>query len=224
MIRQKIRNCIKNNKRLVRWLLGKFVKLHNYSYHKITEYANYLNNNIHPKHEITNYHQFFIDRIEADDVVLDFGCGIGYLAFDMASKAKQVFGVDISSNNIKYAQEHYQRVNLKFVVADATQYNFDTKFDKIALSNVLEHIKDRVGLLQKLNNISDTILLRVPMINRDWLTVYKKNMGFEYRLDDTHYIEYTLESIQDELNQSGWGLDYYQVNWGELWAVLKAKK
>ena len=32
---------------------------------------------IHPKHRLTNYHNFFIDRINDGEVVLDVGCG-GY--------------------------------------------------------------------------------------------------------------------------------------------------
>jgi len=39
------------------------------------------------------------------------------------------------------------------------------------------------------------------MINRDWITLYKKELGVEWRLDKTHYIEYTLESFEKELEK-----------------------
>ena len=39
------------------------------------------------------------------------------------------------------------------------------------------------------------------MINRDWITLYKKELGIEWRLDKTHYIEYTLESFKEELEK-----------------------
>ena len=206
-----------------KFLLGKFIKLHNYSYHKISEYAGYINNDIHPKHDIINYHKFFVDRVESSDNVLDLGCGNGFLTYDVAKKAKEVVGIDIKDYNIKGAKKNFSRDNLKYIVGDATEYDFGHRFDKIVLSNVLEHIENRVELLTKLKKISNTILLRVPMINREWLAVYKKQMGFEYRLDNTHFIEYTVEDLEVELKQSGWQLDYYQVNWGELWAVLKVK-
>ncbi|PLX26224.1 hypothetical protein C0580_00320 [Candidatus Parcubacteria bacterium] len=222
-MRQKIRQYIKNNKALSKFLLSKFIKLHNYSYHKISEYAGYLNDDIHPKHDIINYHKFFVDRVDSDDKVLDLGCGNGFLTYDVAKKAKQVVGIDIKDYNIKGAQKRFSRENLKYIVGDATEYDFGHRFEKIVLSNVLEHIEHRVELLTKLKKISNTILLRVPMINREWLAVYKKQMGFEYRLDETHFIEYTVEDLEKELEQSGWELDYYQVNWGELWAVLKVK-
>lgn len=221
-MRQQIRNFIKNNRWVSKWLQGVFIHLHNYSYHKISEYAGYLHNDIHPKHDILNYHQFFVDQVSNTDRILDIGSGNGFLAFDLAKKAQTVIGIDIKDYNVAEAKRCYQSDNLQFIVGDATTYDFQGKFDKIILSNVLEHIENRVALLKNIKKLSSTILLRVPMINRDWLAMYKKNLGYEYRLDSTHYIEYSLESLQTELSQSGWHLDYYQINWGELWAVLKA--
>lgn len=223
-MREQIRKFIKSNRYLSNLLQGIFIRLHNYSYHKISEYAGYLNDDIHPKHSILNYHKFFTDRVDADDQILDIGSGNGFLAYDVAKKAKHVIGIDIQEYNVREAQKRYQRDNLEFLVGDATVYNFKNKFDKIILSNVLEHIEDRVQLLKDSKKLSSIILLRVPMINRDWLTVYKKNLGYEFRLDSTHYIEYTLDTLTDELQASGWYLDYYQINWGEIWAVLKVRE
>ena len=220
---QKIRNFIKNNRYLAKHLQDIFIRLHNYSYHKISEYAGYLNNDIHPKHGILNYHKFFVDRVDVTDRVLDIGSGNGFLAYDVAGKAKEVIGIDIKDYNVAEAKKRYQRDNLKFIVGDATIYEFKEKFDKIILSNVLEHIEDRVGLLKSIKSLSSTILLRVPMLDRDWLAVYKKNLGHEYRLDNTHYIEYTLDTLRAELEAAGWYFIEYQVNWGEFWGVLKAK-
>jgi len=69
------------------------------------------------------------------------------------------------------------------------------------LSNILEHIENRVKFLNKIKNLAPKILIRVPMINRDWITLYKKELGVEWRLDKTHYIEYTLESFEKELEK-----------------------
>lgn len=41
------------------------------------------------------------------------------------------------------------------------------------------------------------------MINRDWITLYKKELGVEWRLDPTHCTEYTLESLKEELQKAG---------------------
>ena len=220
MIKRKINSLIKNNKKINKYILGKFIKIHNYSYHKISEYAASLNDGIHPKWKIIDYHNFFLSNIKEGDTVLDIGCGSGFVAYNVAKKAGRVVGIDKKKANIENARERFRRENLEFIVRDATQYNFKKFFDNIILSNVLEHIEHRVELLRRLRSISNIILLRVPMISRSWLAVYKKNNGYEYRTSLDHFIEYTFEDLKKELDRSGWKLESYQINWGELWGVL----
>ena len=52
----------------------------------INERAIKYGNGVHPKHFLTNYHQFFIDRIKDGDNVLDVGCGNGSVAISIAKK------------------------------------------------------------------------------------------------------------------------------------------
>ncbi len=221
MIKKIVQNHLRRSPRANRWFIGKLMDYHTYAHHKIAELASMLEGGIHPKHRITQYHQFFIDNVNHNDVVLDVGCGIGYLAHSVAVKAKKVTGIDFSKPNIAYAREHFRRDNLSFILGDVTQHTFAERPTKIILSNVLEHIDDRIGLLRSLAVIGDTMLFRVPMEDRDWLTIYKKEHGHEYRLDITHRIEFRLGTVTDELKRGGWRIEKYQVNWGEFWAVLK---
>lgn len=221
MIRLAIRRYIATHHGIARKLLALFVRLHNYSYHKISEYAGYLNNHVHPKHYITKYHDFFVEQLEPTDDVIDLGSGSGFLSYDMAKKTQSVFGIDISKTNVKNAKRDYTRDNLTFVEGDITLYQFEKSFDKAVLSNVLEHIEDRIALLRRVHEIAPILLVRVPMITRSWLAVYKKQEGFEYRMDATHFIEYTLEEFFNEAKQSGWRVASHKVIWGELWAVLE---
>jgi len=90
------------------------------------------------------------------------------------------------------------------------------------MSNVLEHIEDRIGLLKM---IQDKInperwLIRVPMINRHWLVPLKKELGMSYFSDPTHYTEYTLESFKDEMVDAGLEVRHTEVTWGEIWAEV----
>ncbi len=202
-------------------LLGKYVREHNQAYGKISQLAMELNNGIHPKHEIIKYHEFFLNNIEPSDKVLDAGSGTGLVAYRLAEKAEYVLGVDFNEKSIKEAQTKYRKPNLKFLVADLNKYRPEEKFDKIVLSNVLEHIRDRVKLLNALQDIAPVVLLRVPLITRDWLTVYKKSKGFEYKLDPTHEIEYTPEELEKELQEAGWRIKSGQTNWGEWWGVIE---
>jgi len=167
------------------------------------------------------YHEFFLANIQPDDRVLDAGSGTGLVAYKLAEKAKYVTGVDFNKKSIEEAQKKYQKPNLKFLVADLNEYQPEEKFDKIVLSNVLEHIQNRVELLKSLKSIAPIILLRVPLVTRDWLSTYKKIKGFEYKLDPTHETEYTEEELEREIVAAGWVIKSHQVNWGEWWGVLE---
>lgn len=204
-------------KRLIKLL----VKLHNLTYKVITRMSIKAEGGLHPKHRLMNYHYFFIENVNPSDTVLDVGCGNGALTFDLSEKAKKVVGIDISSSNIRFAKARYNSDNIEYHVGDAIHYRLKSKFDVIVLSNMLEHIEDRVAFLKKMRTLAPRLLIRVPMINRDWLTLYKRELGVEWRLDSTHNIEYTLDSFNKELNQSGLRLISHSIQFGEIWALVE---
>lgn len=158
---------------------------------------------LHPKHRIMNYHKFFVDNVSENDTVLDIGCGNGALAYDVAKKAKKVVGIDLSEKNISIAKRNYSRENIEYIQGDALTDLPNERFDVIILSNVLEHIDKRVEFLRSSKNLASKFLIRVPMLNRSWIDVYKKELGLEYRLDKTHFIEYSFESFKEELSKAG---------------------
>ena len=61
------------------------------------------------------------------------------------------------------------------------------------------------------------------MFDRDWITVYKKECGVEWRLDLTHFTEYTLESFNIEMQASSVDIRSIKVQFGEIYAVCQAK-
>jgi 2-polyprenyl-3-methyl-5-hydroxy-6-metoxy-1,4-benzoquinol methylase len=198
-------------------LIRLFAKLHNFSYHTVSFFANH--NDAHPKHAIQRYEQYFIDRISPDNIVVDIGCGIGQVSYAIADKAAHVYALDFSHANINIARKKYPHPRVHYIVGNALTYAYPERCDVIIMSNVLEHIEDRVSLLKQLKTIAPKILIRVPMITRDWITVYKKNIGVEYRLDDTHYIEYTEKDLNNELHAAGWKTTEQHVAFGELYVT-----
>jgi 2-polyprenyl-3-methyl-5-hydroxy-6-metoxy-1,4-benzoquinol methylase len=212
---------VKMKNKIYKILAKLALRLHNFSYKLSTKFAIKAEDGLHPKHRLMNYHKFFVDNVNPIDTVLDVGCGNGALAFDLAKKAKKVIAIDINPQNILVAKELYSASNIDYLIGDATVYNFDQKFDAIILSNVLEHLKNRTEFLNKIKKLAPKILIRVPMLNRDWITLYKKELGIEWRLDPTHYIEYTLESFEEELQKAGLSLKNYSIQFGEIWAVVE---
>jgi len=176
---------------------------------------------VHTKHRHTRYHDFFTDRIRPGERVLDVGCGIGALAFDIAQRGGAVVvGVDLEEKHISIAKERFSHPNVLYIHADAVANPPEGPFDVLVLSNVLEHIERRVeflgGVVAKVR--PGRVLLRVPMFERDWRVPLKKELGMDYRLDPTHFIEYTPESFVAELVAAGLGLTHQEFRWGEIWA------
>lgn len=208
-------------KKLYLFLIRLLLKFHNYSYLKASVFAVKLEDGLHPKHRITKYHKYFTDRVKRSDKVLDIGCGNGFNTLKIAEVAGQVIGIDNDRGNIDIARKACDKDNTEFIFADINEYRPGKKYNKIILSNVLEHIDDRITALKKLKEIGDTLLIRVPLFNRDWITTYKQELGIEYRLDKTHYIEYTLKSFKEELKAAMLELKSFEIKFGELFAEVE---
>lgn len=86
---------------------------------------------------------------------------------------------------------------------------------------MLEHIENRVEFLKKVKGLAPRILIRIPMIDRDWITFYKKELGIEWRLDKTHCTEYSLESLNKELEESDLKLNEFSIQFGEIWGIVR---
>jgi SAM-dependent methyltransferase len=146
---------------------------------------------------------------------LDIGCGNGYLSYKIACRVKWLIGVDI------VRKFEYDRDNMHLFVSNDTKNYIRGTATTIVLSNVLEHIKDRVKFLKDIKPLAKKFLIRVPMLDRDWLTLYKKELGVEYRLDKGHFIEYTEQSFRDEVKEAGYKIVKLEIRFGEIYAILK---
>ena len=166
-----------------------------------------------------NYDEI-VDNVNENDTILDVGCGNGALTYDVATKAKKVVGIDLSEKNISIAKMKYSRENIEYIHGNALTDLPNERFDVIILSNVLEHIDKRVEFLIALKKLAPKFLIRVPMLNRSWIDLYKKELGLEYRLDKTHFIEYTFEGFKQELNKAGLRVLDYSIRFGEIWGII----
>jgi len=181
----------------------------------------------HPKHRLTNYHEYFIDNIDENSKVLDVGCGYGYVAFKVAEKKlkTQVTGVDRVIEKVNFAKNEYKLPNLNFISGDVINSEFSDKYDTIILSNIIEHIDQRIDFLKKLiiNCKPKKILFRVPDFKRSWYLPLKKEIGVNYFSDAEHFIEPTYEEFENELNLAGLNILEAKIIWGEIWCVCEVK-
>jgi SAM-dependent methyltransferase len=172
---------------------------------------------VHPKHEIMRYEQFFLRFIEPAMTVLDVGSSRGTVTVKLADKARHVTGIEIDQGFYDFAQANSTRPNVDYILGDVTTFKPAQRYDVAVLSNVLEHIDDRVRLVAKIRDIATVLLVRVPALDRDWWPAYRRRIGIEWRSDTTHFIEHTEEELRAELAAAGWRVDLLERRWGEFY-------
>jgi len=172
-------------------LLNITLNLHSLSYKLAGELAILSKEDkVHPKHRIIQYEEWFLNRIEPTWTVLDIGSNTGLMANVMAARAEFVYGLEREKQLVEEAIRRNRVPNIQHIWADATTFDYShlRKIDCITLSNVLEHIGERESLLRKLlstvpwrDPARRRFLIRVPLITREWIAIYKKELAIEYR-------------------------------------------
>lgn len=80
-------------------------------------------------------------------MVLELGCGTGYFTRELAKLKIQVTAIDISPDLIRSAQHEIQSANVRFLIQNAYQMEFDDAvFDRVLGSSVLHHLDIRPAL------------------------------------------------------------------------------
>ena len=205
-----------------RWVLRQLLRLDGWLYRAISRVAVLHGGGLHPKHRLTGYHDFFVRNIRAGERVLDIGCGNGVLDDHIVKAAgARVRGVDRDRSAIAYARRHYKDERLTFVEGDAQNGMVEGTFDVVILSNVLEHLDKRVDFLRSIREWvrPERVLIRVPLFDRDWRVPLKGELGVDYLLDPTHFVEHTREAWFAEVQGADLQVREFEVRWGELWMV-----
>jgi SAM-dependent methyltransferase len=189
----------------------------------INQLALRYDDGVHVKHRLMNYHDFFVERIERGERVLDVGCGYGAVAYSIADRAGAiVLGIDSDRENIAEARRRFQHPSLTFIEGTAPADVPSAPLDVVVASNVLEHIENRIGFLSTIQakTAVPRWLIRVPMADRDWRVPLRKELGLFAFSDRTHFTEYTRASFEAEMRDAGFAVRHLQINWGEIWAEV----
>jgi 2-polyprenyl-3-methyl-5-hydroxy-6-metoxy-1,4-benzoquinol methylase len=193
----------------------------------INERAMALGGGEHPKHRLTDYHGFFATQVADGNRVLDIGCGYGAVARSIAHHVPGavVTGIDIEPANVAQARAANNPSNLTFVEGDATEAFPEGAWDVVVLSNVLEHIDDRIGFLTRIRERLNPgiFLIRVPLFERSWHMPMRREVGANFLSDPDHRIEHTRAAFEAEVAAAGFSILELQTPWGEIWARCAAR-
>ena len=107
------------------------------------------------KEEIRRLHQTIIKRLPKNaELILDVGCGSGWVAKHFLAQGKKVVSMDISIKNSIQVLKENPHENHAAVVADVYHLPFkQNSFDAIIASEIMEHVYDPKLFIAKLVNV-----------------------------------------------------------------------
>ena len=156
---------------------GKFKPLHMFNPIRIE----YILDKIKHHFKIKNEKPKFLKNLE----ILDIGCGGGLISEPMARLGGSVTGIDASSKNIKVAQIHSEKNDLKinYLNKSPEQLNDSEKFDIILNLEIVEHVQDLNLYLKSCNKLlKKNGLMFTATLNRTLISYFKAIIGAEYIL------------------------------------------
>lgn len=165
---------------------------------------------IHPKHLINKEEGWYLRNIEANDLVLDLGCGGGQHSIRVAGKCKKIIGVDYSQRQLEIAKNSARDKkikNIKFIKLDLERkLPFkNNSFNKILCLDVLEHLNKRKQLLMEIKRVlkpKGIFFTSLPHKNTSWKKIQRK-VGLNSYTDPDHKVEYSLNEIKKLFSKTG---------------------
>ena len=147
--------------------------------------------------------------------ILDVGCGKGMLGVSLksADKERTVMGIE------KYpdAADEARGLLDKVINADIESPDFPVmkeKFDCIIFADILEHLRDPLGILKRFkNNLNRDgfIVCSIPNVRHYTVILQLLLKGWEYKdfgiMDRTHLRFFSLMSMRSLLGEAGYDIE-----------------
>ncbi len=116
-------------------------------------------------------------KFSKKEIVYDLGCGPGHGTVDLAKQAGQVYGVDVSEEQIALAKERVSRAGLKNVeflqgdIRTLKDYPHEGNVDVVYMRCVLAHVnnpREVIEVVKRLLKPGGRILSTEPIIRTFW--------------------------------------------------------
>ncbi len=167
---------------------------------------------IHPKHLFDNQRNVFLSSLMKPHMnFLDVGSGSGSECLNaLKSGADMVYGVEYNAQSVALSHERLVSYQKKYKIFNINLEEAcipieTASVDLISFSNVLEHLHNRQGVLAELCRIlkpDGLMYISIPNTNTPWKIMQRK-YGVDSRDDDDHKIEYSVETLQQEMEMAG---------------------
>ena len=178
---------------------------------RLVKYTGKSREAIHPKHLVdAPWHHWYVDYLQAGDVVLDVGCANGAHTLAAAGRARRVFGMDADVTQLGIAVAAARRRgmdNVRLLAWDVTRpFPFPPgTFDAVLFLDVIEHLEPRVAVLREIRRVlkpRGRLLLSAPHRDTSWRRRLRAAGLFAFS-DADHKVEYSRDSLLAELAGGG---------------------
>lgn len=89
-----------------------------------------------------------------DPLILDVGCGAGFLCNDLAQKGYRIKGVDISEESLDVARKYDSTKKVEYIRGDAYELPFDeNSFDIVSCLDFLEHVERPQDIIHEISRV-----------------------------------------------------------------------
>jgi len=156
-------------------------------------------------------HTLIVELVGYDKHVLDVGCSTGYLAEVLLKRGCRVTGIEIDPKAARRAEEYCERVMVGDVESlDLGEELDEGSFDVIIFGDVLEHLKDPLQALRRLESFLGPrgyVVASIPNIAHGSVRLALMQGKFRYHslglLDSTHLRFFTRESLEQLFKDAG---------------------
>lgn len=159
------------------------------------------------------FDKILAQRLTTEDVVIDYGCGPGFLAKIVAESVRRVYAFDISDGALACARVINPAPNLEYLKADESGLASvdDSSVDAVVSFAMVQHVTD--SILSKIVSIwakklksGGRIYVHIQLLNEEWRaenewrddTSIKGKLKFRYGLHCFGRSESAIEAMLKE--------------------------
>jgi 2-polyprenyl-3-methyl-5-hydroxy-6-metoxy-1,4-benzoquinol methylase len=161
--------------------------------------------------DINSSHTLIVELVGTDKHVLDVGCATGNLAEVLTERGCRVTGIEVDPEAARRAEERCERL----IVGDVELLDLGAEldgetFDVLLFGDVLEHLKDPLRTLKRLEPFlrpDGYVVASIPNVAHGSVRLALMQGEFPYNrlglLDDTHLRFFTRESVERLFEDAG---------------------
>ena len=116
------------------------------NFHSENEYIIYL------RHLFAyNYAKLYVKK---NYNIIDIGCGTGYGLHELANFSREAVGIDVDSESILYAAEHFMNTKLHYECFDGIKIPYEKNYFDLAVSfQVIEHVENAEISIEEIHRV-----------------------------------------------------------------------